>query len=166
MFKRLWEKAKKLILVKKIVSKAGVVHFRRWRLFWTPWFSLYLHNITHSDEDIDQHEHPWDFASLILKGSYQEDATYYTPKNPINFEYCSKANPVTSSTIFKVGDVNQHITIDTHKLTLLTPSVWTLVLVGKRKHEWGYQTKNGWMHHKTYNRLRKEGRLKQEFRWN
>ncbi len=165
MLKTLWDKAKKLVLVKKIVSQEGVLHFRRWRLVWTPWFSIYLHNITKSDEDIDEHEHPWDFVSLILKGSYQEDATYYTAKNPIQFAATS-GNPIKSTTVFEPGDVNRHITTDTHKLTLLTPSVWTLVFVGKRKHDWGYQTAKGWIHHKEYNRLRKERKAKEEFRWN
>ena len=155
MFKKLLEKAKKLVLVKKIVSQKGVTHFRRWRLFWSPWGSVYLHHITNSDLDIDPHDHPWDFRSLILKGSYSEESRY--PKDDYKRSHVN---------IFKPGMVNKKKTTEVHKLTLKSKSVWTLVFVGKRKHDWGYQTANGWVHHKEYNRLRRERKAREEFRWN
>lgn len=154
MLKTLWGKAKKLILVKKIVSQKGVTHFRRWRLFWSPWGSIYLHNITNSDLDIDPHDHPWDFSSLIIKGSYSEVSRY--PIDDYKVDYTK---------VYKPGMVNTKKTVDCHKLTLLTPSVWTLVFVGKRKHDWGYQTAKGWVHHKEYNRLRRERKSREEV-WN
>lgn len=144
MLRKLWNKITDLFLVKRVVSQKGILHFRRWCLFWTPWFAIYLHSITHSDEDIDEHEHPWDFASLILAGSYEESATAYTDKGPVK-----------SIRVFRPGEINYHIATDTHKITILA-SVWSLVFVGRRKHDWGYQTKNGWVHHKEYNRLRRE----------
>lgn len=155
MFKNLWSRFKKLVLVKKIVSKVGVTHFRRWRLFWSPWGSVYLHNITNSDLDIDPHDHPWNFRSLILKGSYSEVSRY--PRDAYKAVYVN---------VFKPGMVNTKKTTDCHKLTLLTPSVWTLVFAGKRKHDWGYQTATGWVHHKEYNRLRRERKTKEETLWN
>lgn len=155
MFKTLWKKIKRLFLVKKIVSKVGITHFRRWRLFWSPWGSIYLHNITNSDLDIDPHDHPWDFTSLIIKGSYREEARY--AHDDYKTLYVKAYTP---------GMLNKKKTIDCHKLTLQTPSVWTLVFVGKRKHDWGYQTANGWVHHKEYNRLRRERKAKEETLWN
>lgn len=155
MFKTLSDKIKNLFLVKKIVSQKGVTHFRRWRLLWLPWCSVYLHNITNSDMDIDPHDHPWNFSSLIIKGSYREESRYAGDdykKSYVN--------------IFKPGMVNTKKTIDCHKLTLLTSSVWTLVFAGKRKHDWGYQTAKGWVHHKDYNKLRRERKLQEEKLWN
>lgn len=61
-----------LFLVKEIKSRYGHVHFRRYRLLSTPWFSIYIHHILKSDEDKDPHDHPFNFSSLILSGAYQE----------------------------------------------------------------------------------------------
>lgn len=145
MIIKIWHKFIKLFLIKKIVSQKSVVHFRRWRLFWTPWFSIYLHNITNSDLDIDPHDHPWNFSSLILKGSYSEYSKYAVENYTL--EHTNVFTPLM---------VNKKKTIDCHKLTLLSKSVWTLVFVGRRIHDWGYQTATGWVHHKEYNRLRRE----------
>ncbi len=39
-------------LVKEIKSKAGELHFRRWRLLQLPFFAIYIHGIYKSDEDL------------------------------------------------------------------------------------------------------------------
>lgn len=62
-----------LFLAKEIKSKTGELHFRRYRLFWTPWFALYIHRIYKADEDPYPHSHPWNFISLILNGGYIEE---------------------------------------------------------------------------------------------
>ena len=154
MLKKFLNAAKNFFLVKKIVSQKGVTHFRRWCLFRSPWGCIYLHNITNSDLDIDPHDHPWNFRSLILKGSYREESRY-----PRDDYKCSYVN------VFKPGMINKKRTIEVHKLTLLSKSVWTLVFTGKKIHDWGYQTANGWIHHKEYSRLRQE-RKEKGFRWN
>ena len=71
----LWMKEviRTFFLAKEIISKDGVVHFRRYRLLSTPWFNIYIHNILRSDEDAHFHDHPWGFFSFILnctKGGY------------------------------------------------------------------------------------------------
>jgi hypothetical protein len=134
-------------LVKEIVSKEGVVHFRRYRLISTRWFSLYIHQILKSDEDKHFHDHPWSFKSLLLKGSYEEwfrcppkfDATFYRR--------------------YKTGEVVKHPAEDAHSLTLVTPEVWTLVLTTGHDRVWGYQTEKGWIDFKTYRQLKNEGKL-------
>jgi hypothetical protein len=63
--------------VKTITSKSGEVHFERWAIIETSRFAWYLHRIHKEDQD-HMHSHPWNFVSLILKGSYLEDMT----KNP------------------------------------------------------------------------------------
>lgn len=40
-------------------------------VFRCPWFALYLHWFEGSD-DLCLHDHPWAFASLILRGGYWE----------------------------------------------------------------------------------------------
>jgi hypothetical protein len=138
---------RKLLLVKEIVSKEGVLHFRRYRLLQTPWLAIYVHQICKSDDDLFPHDHPWSFASCILEGAYQEDAWY-----PPHFD-------VRCSNTYYSGDVIEHEAEDAHKLTLISKEVWTLVFTSGRERLWGYQTKGGWVDFQTYRQLKNEGKL-------
>lgn len=140
MFQWLFKLIRKLFLIKEIISKDGIVHFRRYRVLSTPWFNIYIHNILQSDRDEDMHDHPFDFKSVILKGSYTE-------------KFCRAPNfdQVETCTYYP-GDVVEHKAEDCHKITLnsLFQSVWTLVFTSGRNREWGYLTKHGWCWHKKY----------------
>lgn len=136
-----------LFLVKEIISKEGIVHFRRYRLLSTPWFNLYLHQILKSDEDRHFHDHPWSFRSYILRGSYEEQF-----RCPPDFN-------ATHYRRYRRYDLVRHPAEDVHSLTLVTPEVWTLVLTSGRARVWGYQTEQGWIDFKTYRQLKNEGKL-------
>lgn len=138
---------RKCFLIKEIVSKEGEVHFRRYRLLATPWFNLYLHNIRRSDKDRHSHDHPWHFFSLIISGAYGE--TYRT------YPHFDAETHVW----YKTGMVIMHNARDVHKITLLTPQVWTLVLTSGRERVWGYRTKSGWIDFKKYRQLKRDGQL-------
>lgn len=145
---KLWSKLiSKLFLVKEIVSKQGVLHFRRYRLLQTPWFAIYIHRICKSDMDKDPHCHPWNFTSVILEGAYQEQSWY-----PPNFDKMKIQS-------YYSGDVIEHKAEDAHKLTLISPEVWTLVFVSGRERVWGYQTSAGWIDFETYRKLKNERKL-------
>lgn len=135
-----------LFLVKEIRSRNDTLHFQRFRLLALPWFSIFLHRLLASDVDKHLHDHPWDFVSLILWGSYTElcasSPNWSTP---------------TPRTV-KRGDIVRHDHSDAHKLTLNSKSVWSLVFIGSKRYDWGYQTETGWMDHWLY-RQRKRSRL-------
>ncbi len=135
---------RKLFLVKEIISIFGNVHFRRYRLLQTPWFAIYIHQILRSDEDLDMHDHPWNFTSVILSGSYEESVTY--PPHHESVEHYR----------YYQGDVVEHNGEEAHRLRLMSKEVWTLVIVSGRQREWGYQTKAGWVGHKEYRQLKHE----------
>lgn len=93
---------------------------------------VYLHFIHQSDDDRDFHDHPWDWHSEILQGSYKE----YRPE---------------SSTIFRPGDVNVKVAEQLHRLEVLEGPVITMVFRGPKRREWGFQTPGKpWVHHETY----------------
>lgn len=146
-----------LFLTKEIVSKEGGVHFRRYRLLSTPWFNIYVHQILRSDEEKHFHDHPWSFTSYILKGSYWERWTEY-PDHPYQLDSTYSSEPPAPG--MKVRRVIKHHAEDAHKLTLLTPEVWTLVFTSGRERVWGYHTEQGWIDFKTYRELKNEGRLR------
>lgn len=132
-------------LVKEIVSKQGQVHFRRYRLIQTPWFAIYIHQILESDKDTDMHDHPWNFTSLILSGSYYESYKIAPDFQSIH------------NKVYFVGDVIKHKAEDVHKITIQTPEVWTLVFTSGRVRDWGYRLKyDSWIGHKEY-RILKNG---------
>lgn len=131
---------RKLFLIREIISKEDVVHFRRWRIIQTPWFGIYLHHILKSDEEKHMHDHPWDFASLILWNGYEENT-------PVGMHRVS------------FWHLNVHDAEDLHKITLFNGKpTWSLFFVGQRRREFGFATEDGWVHNKTYRQNKRDGK--------
>lgn len=128
-------------LVKEIVSKAGKLHFRRWAIIERPTFRVYLHCIAEEDHDAHEHDHPWNFCSIILKGNYTESS-------------------MGKLTIAKPGKflVRHHCV--PHKILKLDKPTWTLVIAWGKRRDWGYLTDDGWIDNITYRKLKNEGLLK------
>ena len=128
-------------LIKEIRSKEGKLHFRRWEILKTRWFSIYIHGIYAADQDKHLHNHPWDYKSIVLKGSYIEETN-----NGVN--------------LLKFGTVTSRNGKDYHKIkTLLTKSVYTLFIVSPAKRVWGYQVDGSWMNHEEYRKLKNQNLL-------
>ena len=127
---------RRLLLVKEIHSKTGVLHFQRYRLFQTPLVSLYVHRISESDKDADFHTHPWSFISVLLFGSYHEEYSLHPLHVTAHGRDVRPFRPIA------------HNRGDAHQLTLLTPVVWSLVLTGRHTGNdrggsgWGYIVRN------------------------
>ena len=107
---------------------------------WFP-FNVFIHKFLKSDPD-DVHDHPWPYATLILKGGY--------------FEW----TPVFNNKGDKIGEVSQwrgpgHFRVcratSYHRIEL-DPSVtaWTLFMPGPQKRDWGFLVKNKWVQHEQY----------------
>jgi hypothetical protein len=92
---------------------------------------VYLHIIYKSDDDRDMHDHPWDFQSTILKGSY------------INHMACGAVTYGEAQTLYMKAE-------DAHRLEVIDGPVVTLVHRGPKKREWGFHTIDGWVNHKDY----------------
>ncbi|MCC7419836.1 MAG: hypothetical protein IT428_06130 [Planctomycetaceae bacterium] len=119
----------------------------RWRLIETPWFGVFFHRIFRDDADRHLHDHPWPFVSLILKGGYFEELParfYQLPlrNNPVRVESRTWKPPLS---------IIRHAATDLHRITLNDGRpAWTLVFIGRRCREWGFQTEDGWIDWKTY----------------
>lgn len=98
--------------------------FRRFK-----WFNLLLHHICQSDEP-EFHDHPWDWAALILKGGYWE----HTPEGKF---------------WIGAGSLRSRKATDLHWLELdrekAEGETWTLFWTWKRKRDWGFITPTGWV---------------------
>ena len=99
-------------------------------------FNITLHKVLVSDEPT-LHDHPWSYATLILKGGYYEN----TPngrfwRGPGHFRYRS-ASDLHYLELDKDADGNEI-------------PCWSLFFMGRKAGAWGF-IKNGiWVHNKDY----------------
>jgi hypothetical protein len=135
-----------LFLVKEIKSKSGELHFQRWRIFWTPWFAIYIHRILRSDEDLHPHSHPWKFISLILFGGYNEE---------LYIGQLDQVSIVPRIIFTKTINFYQPLSLikrdqkSFHHITLVKPTT-TLVLTYGKRIDWGYLVDGKFVEHKEY----------------
>lgn len=90
---------------------------QRWMLN-TPVGSLRLHHFFRSDVDRDPHDHPWWFLTIVLSGSY----------------YDMHMN----GRIDKLERWSVRFRSAYHAHRVETQGCWTLVLTGRKKHDWGF----------------------------
>lgn len=129
-------------IVKEIYSKDGVLHFRRWLLFYLPYFRIYFHHILESDKDKHMHDHPWHFISIIVSGGYEEKS--------FNGKEIKKNTYKPFSFVF-------HKRKDGHQIKLLKPTKTIVIAFGK-KTDWGYLLENNkWINHIEYRKNKREG---------
>ncbi len=86
-------------------------------------FALFIHYFHRSDEDRDQHNHPWGTSiALVLAGGYHEERGDH-------------------SRIVKPGMINVIRHDDYHRVELLKPKQgsWSLFVAGNRVQDWGFR---------------------------
>lgn len=120
----------------------------RWNLFECRFFSIKIHKILLSDYDC-QHDHPWAFISLILKGGYVEHATLKQMVQTCDDFYRTVTEDVRVSRIYGPGSILYRPAEYTHKLEIHQPC-WTLVVTFRKVREWGFYTPAGWLPWRKY----------------
>ena len=110
-------------------------------------FNVFLHKFLKGDLD-DVHDHPWPYATLILKGGYYEWLPQFDSKGNKIAEMCVWRGPGS----FRVCRANSYHRIE------LDPSVtaWTLFMPGPKKRDWGFLVNNKWIQHEQYLKERYE----------
>ena len=110
-------------------------------------FNIFLHKFLKGDPD-DVHDHPWPYATLILKGGYYEWLPQFDSKGNKIAEMCVWRGPGS----FRVCKANSYHRIE------LDPSVtaWTLFMPGPKKRDWGILVNNKWIQHEQYLKERYE----------
>lgn len=114
---------------------------------WFP-FNVFLHKFLKSDPD-DIHDHPWPYATIILKGGYYE-------WTPVFNDNCQKIGEVC--TWRGAGHFRICKATTFHRIEL-DPAVtaWTLFIPGPKQREWGFFVKNKWISHGDYISTRGRG---------
>ena len=108
-------------------------------------FNVFLHKFLKGDPD-DVHDHPWPYATLILKGGYWEWVPQFNSQGEKYGEIAHWRGPghfrMCSSTSFHRIELDPGVT------------TWTLFMPGPQKREWGFLVKTlkgqKWIHHEKY----------------
>lgn len=106
--------------------------------------NIYLHKFIRSDDDRALHDHPWSFLSWIIKGEYIEHADngmYLRERWSIAYRPAKWLHRVE---LLRGPAIARERT----RVRPVRPElpVWTLILTGPKKREWGFQCPQGWRH--------------------
>ncbi len=98
-------------------------------------FNVFLHQFLRSDPD-DLHDHPWPWATLILKGGYWE----WIPKYDAAGVICGEERVWRGPWTFRWNKAESYHRVE------LEPGVdcWTLFMPGPQKREWGFLLHEDW----------------------
>jgi hypothetical protein len=132
--------------VKEIKSKSGILHFKRFAIIETTYFSIYIHKIYEADKDKHMHSHPWAFFGLVLNGSYIE--SYLKDKDSVDYRIKSP---------FGVGFGGREYF---HKIELITDGPVTTLFLTFGKHlPWYYSVEELKIESTEYRKLKNEGQF-------
>jgi hypothetical protein len=104
-------------------------------------FNVFIHKFLKSDPD-DVHDHPWPYATLILKGGYYE----WIPNFDSQGRKFSETRKWRGPGHFRVCGANSYHRIE------LDPSVecWTMFMPGPQQRQWGFLVNNKWIESEEY----------------
>ena len=99
-------------------------------------FNVFIHKFLKSDPD-DVHDHPWPYATLILKGGYYE----WIPNFDSQGRKFSETRKWRGPGHFRVCGANSYHRIE------LDPSVecWTMFMPGPQQRQWGFLVNDKWI---------------------
>lgn len=120
----------------KEVNGEKVLYLRRYFIWRSSMFNIFLHKIAMPDQDKDvdgnhvSHNHPWNFIGIILRGGYTEGM--YSDWN----KYITLYRGLFSWAFRKAEDF--------HKILEVKPNTWTLIFTGPIKNDvWKFWTSKG-----------------------
>ena len=104
-------------------------------------FNIFIHKFLKSDPD-DVHDHPWPYATLILKGGYWE----WIPQFNSQGKKINELAKWRGAGHFRICKATSYHRIE------LDPNItaWTLFMPGPQKREWGFLKNNKWIHNEKY----------------
>jgi len=107
---------------------------------WFP-FNVFIHKFLKSDPD-DVHDHPWPYATLILKGGYYE----WIPEFDSQGLQVGEKRHWRGTGHFRVCSSHSYHRIE------LSPGItaWTLFMPGPQRREWGFLVNNKWIRNDQY----------------
>lgn len=104
-------------------------------------FNIFLHKFLKSDPD-DLHDHPWPYATLILKGGYYEWVPEFNNKGEKIVEIRHWRGPGH----FRISPASSY-----HRVELCEGvECWTLFMPGSKQRDWGFLKNGHWIQWEKY----------------
>ena len=111
-------------------------------------FNVFIHKFLKSDPD-DVHDHPWPYATIILKGGYYE----WIPEFNSAGEKIGEKRMWRGPGHFRVCSATSY-----HRIELCEGvDCWTMFMPGPQRREWGFLVNNKWIHNEQYLKEMKNG---------
>lgn len=104
-------------------------------------FNIFIHKFLKSDPD-DVHDHPWPYATIILKGGYWE----WVPQFDSNRKRIGEIAKWRGLGHFRICSAKSFHRIEVDP----TVDCWTLFIPGPQKREWGFMVKDKWINNEEY----------------
>jgi hypothetical protein len=139
----------KLLPKREPVGAPDCPLFNRWELVARRSFKLMVHHFLPNMRDIDPHDHPASFVTIVVKGAYVDEqpcdctrensygslAEVYR-QNDLTCPRCGGAEvirqTVRAPSIHFRPATHAHITETDHR------GAWTIVIMGPKRREWGF----------------------------
>lgn len=129
-----------------LTNSDGDVYLFRRRLLQTPAFAIYLHDILDGDEERAPHSHPFAFASLVVRGWYEEEVYHPTFEDRSDYWHGHYVKYIHGRLGEPTWNVRKRGRMHTfprgngqvHRIAEVGPKTRTLVFAGRRKDSWGF----------------------------
>lgn len=95
-------------------------------------FSIQLHRIMVPDQDRHQHDHPWNFRTLIMRGSYVEERG-----DEVFFRRQGSTASINFGQYHRVASVTVN-------------GCWTMFITGAYQGSWGFLVDGAKVHYRKY----------------
>lgn len=118
-----------------------------------------IHCTVASDDSRAFHDHPWDFASIIVRGAYVETrptvVLYGDPEQPERVTWCPAVDAelpsdMTERTLYRAPAINRKRATDLHVLEVDDGPVWSLFFTRPKVRSWGFAGPFGWLGWRTF----------------
>lgn len=117
----------------------------RYFLLRTKYLSIYIHRFMRSDAD-DPHDHPFDFVSYVVDGSYTElsykKAVTNISSNILSFHESSNVRDSGSLAFRKAETVHQVLIDGKYNVDNKKEAPLTVIFRGPMRREWGFWKKS------------------------
>lgn len=126
----------------------------RWTILKTPLGKLLVHHFLPNADDRAVHDHPASFVTLVLRGGYDDrvpctgcDGEGLCPGHVVGGRCmeCGGEGVVVGDRM-RPGMVRLRRAEHTHRTRVGPEGCWTVVLMARKRREWGFWREGRWMH--------------------
>lgn len=144
----------KILTLNEKLGKPECPYLIRWMLKLPFGYTLRLHHWLSSDDKRAMHNHPWNFWTFVLCGSYEDwtegelcaacngvGKRYTRPVEYVDFVVCQACEGrgfAIKRELMQQGSFSFRPADHKHTVNVLPGGCWTILLMGPKKQPWGF----------------------------